>query len=35
MDYIGTYVFRFSKVLGTSGAMNRNCIIELDGFISC
>lgn len=33
MDYIGgTYVFRFSKVLGTSGAMNRNCIEELDGF---
>lgn len=33
MDYIGgQYVFRFSKVLGTSGAMNRNCIVELDGF---
>lgn len=33
MDYIGgTYVFRFSKVLGKSGAMNRNCIVELDGF---
>lgn len=28
----GQYVFRFSKVLGTSGAMNRNCIAELDGF---
>lgn len=33
MDYIGgQYVFRFSKVLGTSGAMNRNCIAELDGW---
>lgn len=28
----GTYVFQFSKVLGLSGAMNRNCIVELDGF---
>ena len=27
MDYVGgTYVMRFSKVLGTSGAMNRNCV---------
>ena len=33
MDYTGgPYVFRFSKVLGTSGAMNSNCIAELDGF---
>lgn len=33
MDYTGgAYVFRFSKVLGTSGAMNRNCIAEVDGF---
>lgn len=33
MDYIGgNDIFRFSKVLGTSGAMNRNCIAELDGF---
>lgn len=32
-DFIGgQYVFRFSKVLGTSGAMNANCIAELDGF---
>lgn len=32
MDYVGgPYVFRFSKVLGTSGAMNRNCVAELDG----
>lgn len=26
-----SYVFSFRKVLGTSGAMNRNCIVELDG----
>lgn len=33
MDYVGgVYVMRFSKVLGTSGAMNRNCIVEVDGF---
>lgn len=33
MDYTGGQsVFRFSKVLGTSGAMNRNCIAELDGW---
>lgn len=33
MDYVGgQFVFRFSKVMGTSGAMNRNCIAELDGF---
>jgi len=33
MDYVGgVFVFRFSKVLGTSGAMNRNCIVELDGY---
>lgn len=33
MDFTGgPYVFRFSKVLGTSGAMNRNCIVECDGF---
>lgn len=32
MDYTGgPYVFRFTKVLGTSGAMNRNCIVEVDG----
>jgi hypothetical protein len=28
----GAYVFNFTKVLGTSGALNRNCIVELDGF---
>jgi hypothetical protein len=33
MDFVGgVYVFRFSKVLGTTGAMNRNCIVEIDGF---
>lgn len=33
MDYVGApYIFRFAKVLGTSGAMNRNCIVEIDGF---
>jgi len=32
MDYIGgPFVFSFRKVLGLSGAMNRNCIVELDG----
>lgn len=32
MDYIGgTYVHRFQKVLGQSGALARNCIAELDG----
>lgn len=33
MDYIGgSYVFKFTKVLGKSGAMNRNCIAEIDGY---
>jgi hypothetical protein len=33
MDYIGgPYVFQFSKVLGTSGALNPNCVVEVDGF---
>ncbi len=33
MDLSGTNeIFKFSKVLGLSGAMNRNCIVELDGF---
>lgn len=27
----GPYVFAFQKVLGTSGALNRNCIVELGG----
>lgn len=33
MDFIGgNYIFRFTKVLGKSGAMNRNCIAEIDGY---
>ncbi len=33
MDYVGgQYVFRFTKVLGNSGALNRNCIVDVDGF---
>ena len=33
MDFVGgVYVFRFQKVLGMSGALNRNCIVEYDGF---
>ncbi len=33
MDYVGgPYVYRFQKVLGLSGALNRNCIVEIDGF---
>lgn len=33
MDFVGgNYVFNFRKVLGLSGAMNRNCIVELDGY---
>lgn len=32
MDYTGgVYVFNFTKVLGNTGAMNRNCIVEADG----
>lgn len=33
MDYVGgMYPFSFQQVLGMSGAMNRNCIVELDGW---
>jgi len=33
MDFTGgPYVFSFRKVLGISGAMNRNCIVEADGY---
>ena len=33
MNYTGgAYVFQFSKVLGTSGALNQNCIVEVDGY---
>lgn len=32
MDFVGgAYIMRFQKVLGVSGAMNRNCIVEVDG----
>lgn len=32
MDFIGgPYIYRFSKVAGISGALNRNCIVEIDG----
>lgn len=32
MDYTGgPFVNSFTKVMGQSGAMNRNCIVELDG----
>lgn len=31
-DFVGgTYVFKFSKIAGKSGAMNRNCIADIDG----
>lgn len=33
MDFVGgAYIFRFSKVGGVSGAMNKNCVVEVDGF---
>lgn len=33
MDFTGgALIFSFKKVLGTSGALNRNCIVEIDGF---
>ena len=32
MDFTGgAYVMSFTQVIGTSGALNRNCIVELDG----
>lgn len=32
LDYIGgVFVVKAQKVLGTSGAMNKNCIVEIDG----
>lgn len=32
MDLIGGInVFRFDKVLGVSGALNKNCVVEIDG----
>lgn len=33
MDYVGGQsVFRFSKILGMSGMLNRNCAVEFDGW---
>jgi len=33
MTYIGgAFVFSFKKMLGTSGIMNRNCVVEFDGY---
>lgn len=33
IDFVGgSYVLKPQKVLGTSGALNRNCIVEADGF---
>ena len=33
MDFTGgAYVFKFSKVLGTSGIMAKNCAVEVDGW---
>lgn len=33
MSFIGgTFVYSFAKELGTSGALNRNCICEIDGY---
>ena len=32
LDYIGgTFIYKLGKVLGLSGAMNKNCIVEIDG----
>lgn len=32
MDYAGgAFIEQFTKVMGSSGAMNRNCIVEIDG----
>lgn len=32
MDYVGgAFIYRISKVLGGSGAMNKNCIVEIPG----
>ncbi len=32
MDYIGgVYVFRFQKLPGINGVLNRNCVVEVDG----
>ncbi len=36
LDYTGgTFIDQATKVLGTSGALNKNCIVEIDGFQVC
>ncbi len=36
MDYIGgPFVYRFTKVGGTSGLLARNCVVEMDGWHFC
>lgn len=36
LDYTGgAFIDQATKVLGTSGAMNKNCIVEIDGFQVC
>jgi hypothetical protein len=36
MDFTGgNQVHKISRLLGTSGALNRNCIVEIDGFHVC
>lgn len=33
LDYVGgAFVLQANKVLGMSGALNRNCVVEVDGF---
>lgn len=33
LDFIGgTYIFKNTRVRGLSGALNRNCVVEVDGF---
>lgn len=33
LDYVGgAFILRSGKVFGSSGAMNRNCIVDIDGF---
>lgn len=36
MDFTGgPYVHKFQKVLGTSGLLSRNCVVEVDGWHFC
>ena len=35
LDFIGgTYIFKNTRVRGLSGALNRNCVVGLDGLAS-